>query len=129
MLRPRPILSVAERAFPDIDLLHFLKQRELVFLDLLIAFLPDNNKVFILFHLFDNAVHIADIFVDLSVDQRHEKRLTYLFHALHDLIVIIDVDQSGDHPLILIFTDIGIELCDVSERNRHDKLLLLRDLK
>ena len=139
MFSPRPMLSGrvqsqadAERGgagISDIDLLHFLKNGELVLRDPAVTGFLDNNKIFVLLHLLDNAVHVIDIFIDLTVNKRHEKRLADFLHTFHHFIVIVNVDQTRDHPLVLIFTDILVQLRHILERHRDKVFLFLRDLQ
>ena len=99
----------------DINLLYFLKNGELVLCDRPVAGLFDNDKIFVLLHLLDDAVHIINILIDLTVNKRHEKRLADFLHTFHHFIVIVNIDQTRDHPLVLIFTDILIQFRHILE--------------
>ena len=92
----------------DIDLLHFLQKWELILFDLLITGFTQYNKILVLLQLLDDSIHFTDIFIDLPVDQCNKKWLSYFFDTFHHFIVVININQSCDHPLLFIFTDIGI---------------------
>ena len=63
----------------NIDLLHFFQKWELILFDLLITGFT-----------------------------QYKKWLPYFFDTFHHFIVVININQSCDHPLLFIFTDIGI---------------------
>ena len=128
-VQPQSDTQSSGTGISDIDLLYLFQKGELIFCDLPVALLLKDNEILVLLHLFDDAVHIADIFVDLPVDQRHKERLAHLLHAFHDLIIIVNVDQARDHPLIFILPDISIELRHILHGHCHKEFFVFRDLE
>ena len=93
----------------DIDGLHVLKQGELILLQLLKILLLKDDEVLIILHLLNDAVHLGDILVNLPIHQSHQKGLSHLFHAAHDLIIVIDIDQARNQPLLFRLLDIPVQ--------------------
>ena len=108
-IRDRANTQRCWNSISDIDGFYVLKQRELIFLQLLKILLLKDDEVLIILHLLNDAVHLGDILVDLPVHQSHQKRLAHLFHAAHDLIIVIDIDQSRNQPLLFRLLDITVQ--------------------
>ena len=47
---------------------------------------------------------IADIFINLTVNQCKQKRLADIIHTVQDVVVIVDIDQSDNQFLLFIQT-------------------------
>ena len=110
----------------NIYVLHIVQKREPVRFHPIETFLLNYNKILIFLQLLCNTIQICNILVDLTVDQSHQKRLTNLFHTLHHFIIIIDVNQSGNKALFLIFTNISIQFGYILQMNCNEIFLLFR---
>ena len=108
----------------DINSLNIFKERKFIFLKLFELMLLKRNKILIIFHLANNTVYFRNILVNLSVYKSHKKRLAYIFYTINQFIIIINVNQSGNHPLFFILTDIFVKLRDILKINSNKRLLL-----
>ncbi len=114
---------------PDVHLLDLLQQGELVRFEPFVAFLFNHDEILVIFQLFDNAVNVADILVNLAVNQRDQKGLAHFLHPLHHLVIIVNVNEARDQPLVFVFLDIGIQFRHVRHVKRDEILLAFRNLQ
>ena len=85
----------------DVDGLYVLQNGEPVLLDPGNVLLLDGKEIFVLLHLFHDAVHTGDIFVDLAVDEGGQQGAPHFLHALQRLIVVVQVNEPG-HQLLVV---------------------------
>ena len=113
----------------DIDILNIFQNGKFIFRHLQITLFLDDNKVFIFFQLLYDTVHISDILIDLTVDQRNQKGLPDLFHTFHDLVIVVDIDQSCDQTLFFILLHIGFQLGDIPHIQCDKIFLVCRNMQ
>ena len=70
--------------------------------------MAEHYKILVLFDLAHQRVHAGKVFVDLSVNQRNQERALDLFNTVKRLLVVVDIDERSDHPLIFVFLDIMV---------------------
>ena len=104
----------------DIDRFHILKKGEAVLPKNLGVALLDHEEIFILLQLPHDAVHRADALHDLPVNQRLQERAPDGLDTLQRLIVIIQIDQAGNHLLVvdLLLVDQRLRLIDQEDRRQ-----------
>ena len=98
----------------DINLFYLFQKRKLIFFQLFISILSKYDKVFILLQFLYDTIYISDILIDLTVDQCHKKGLSDFLNTLHNFIIVININQSGNHSLIFVLSDVGIQFCYIS---------------
>jgi hypothetical protein len=89
----------------------------------------NNDKVAVFLQLLNNSVHPRHILVDLPVNQRNQKRLPDLLNTFDDLVVVVNIDQSGHQLLILNFRHCLVQIRDVIHIEGDKVLFPLRYLK
>ena len=84
-----------------IQILYIIQQGETVILQGLHVFLAEDEKILVILQMLYDGVDVGQVHVDLPVNQRIQDRMLYLLQGIHDLIIIVDIDQAGDHLLII----------------------------
>ena len=106
----------------DVDGLYILQNRESLLLKLLNIFLLDDKEILVFLQRLYHTVHRTDVLVDLSVNQSCQQRTTYFLHTLKCLIVIVEVDQSGNHLLIRDLLQTTQHFCLIEQIDRKQFL-------
>ena len=81
----------------DIDRFHIVQDMEALLLQLLQRAVFHQEKVFVFFQLFDEAVKFGKIPADLPVDQRDQKRPAHILHTLQRFVIIIQIGKTEHH--------------------------------
>lgn len=95
----------------DINRLYILQETEPLRLQGRHIFLLDGKEIFVLFHLFYDAVDSGNIFADLPVNEGHQKRPAHLLHALQRFIIVIQINKTCHHFLVRDGLHIFMDLC------------------
>ena len=68
------------------------------------------------------------VFVDLTVNQRNKKGTSHLFYTFQRLIVVIQIQKSGNHRLGFIFPNIFIQLRLIKQEHCNQIIVLIFNL-
>ena len=88
---------------PHVDGLHLIQQRETVAPEDLHIFLRKYKEVFVILHPLYDGIDVGKIHVDLAVHQSRQGGMPDLVHGVHDLVIVVDICQTCDQLLVLIF--------------------------
>ena len=85
----------------DIDGFYFIQKIKLIVPQGFDRLFAENYHILVLFDFFADTVQRGNIFIYLSVDQRHQKRSSDLLHAFQRLVVIVKIDHPHCKALII----------------------------
>ena len=77
----------------------------MVLLELPERLLAHDDQILVLLHLAADSVDRSKIFRDFTVDQRHEKGFPDVFESIDSFLIVVDIDKSHHHALIIHFLD------------------------
>ena len=96
----------------DIDCLNIIKDRELVVPESLHVLLSEDEEVLIILDMLYDCVDVAEVHIDLTLNQSGQDRMLNILKRIHNLIVIIKIKKSDVELLIynflLIFLKLGL---------------------